>query len=235
MSTNIDRPVRPGSTGGTTAAPAPAPDAGAYGHEAGSHRITPVPEDRRRRRTPLAWLPWAAFGLIAAIVLLSLLVMSSVGGDGPADGQPTAGQAAPGGDAAAGQPAAPAAAAPAPAALTVGDQDLLALAAGGGLGGVVGQPVTGTARVESVVSDEGFWVGSSPTDRVFVYLTPEARQTSGESGFRVTAGQTVQLTGTTAAVDQAPEAVAGVAEDEGLGQLRQQGSLVRAESVQLAG
>ena len=139
---------------------------------------------------------------------------------------------------------APATSAPAPggaaagdgagAALKVGEQDLLALA-GGVLTRTGSRDVTGTAQVQSVVSDEGFWVGSSTTDRVFVYLTPEARQASGESGFRVTAGQSVQLTGTLTDVGTAPAAVAGVTDTEGRPQLQQQGSFVSASTVQLAG
>jgi hypothetical protein len=79
------------------------------------------------------------------------------------------------------------------ASLTANGEDLLAAAAGGNLAGRAGQAVTGTAKVESVVSDEGFWVGSSAKGRVFVFLTPEARQSQGESGFQVKAGQTVKL------------------------------------------
>lgn len=50
--------------------------------------------------------------------------------------------------------------------------------------------------VESVVADEGFWVGDGPGMRVFVRLTPEARNSSGESPFQVEAGQTIELEGT---------------------------------------
>ena len=236
MSTHIDRPVRPGSR----------PDTGAYGAESeGSRRITPAPGPARRRRTPLAWLPWAALGAIAAIVLLALLAINAVDDDGPngpagdtlgqseaSNGSGINGQdgdgrlTADGSDAAGGSTA---------AGLKAGDQDLVALAGGGSLASAVGQPVTGTAKVESVVSDEGFWVGSSATDRVFVYLTPQARQSSGESGFQVQAGQTVQLQGTTVAIGDLPDAIAGVEEAEGLSQLRQQGALVQAERVTLAG
>ena len=128
--------------------------------------------------------------------------------------------------------------APAPAAggdgagLRVGEQDLLALS-GGLLTRTGSRAVTGNAQVQSVVSDEGFWVGNSTTDRVFVYLTPEARQANGESSFRVTAGQSVQLTGELTDVAAAPNAVAGVTADEGQPQLQQQGSFVSARTVQL--
>ena len=229
MSTNIERPARP------------RPDAGAYGTEPdGSQRI-----GRDRRRTPLAWLPWAALAGILALVLLSLLLINAVDDDGPegsagdslgqvsgsdgsgvngADGSGSSGSASGGAATGAGAPT-----------LTAGNQDLLALGRSGGLAGAAGQPVSGTATVESVVSDEGFWVGPGPQDRVFVYLTPQARQTTGESGFQVKAGQTVQLQGAVEPLAQDPAVAEGVAQDEGRGQLEQQGHFVRADAVQLAG
>ena len=118
------------------------------------------------------------------------------------------------------------------APLTADGQDLLA-ASGGSLAERAGQAVTGSAVVESVVSDEGFWVGSDPASRVFVFLTPQARESQGESGFQVEAGQTVQVEGSVQSLDQAPDAIAGVEESEGLSQLQQQGALVSADSVTL--
>jgi hypothetical protein len=163
----------------------------------------------------MAWLPWAALGAIVAVVLLSLLAVQAVDGRPPADGPEATRQAG--------------------HALRAGEQDLAGLAAGGSLSGVVGQPVTGTATVESVVSDEGFWVGSGATDRVFVHLTAQARRSGGKSGFRVGAGQTVQLQGTAVPIAEVPDALAGVEAAEGLEQLRAHGVLVRADRVALAG
>ena len=119
------------------------------------------------------------------------------------------------------------------AALTADGEDLLA-AAGSSLAARAGQAVTGTAQVQSVVSDEGFWVGSSAQERVFVFLTPEARKSQGESGFTVTAGQTVQLRGAMTALAQAPQAAEGITAEEGRAQLEQQGAYVRADAVSLA-
>lgn len=117
-------------------------------------------------------------------------------------------------------------------ALVAGSQSLLPVPAEG-LATFVGQPVTGTAvRVESVVADEGFWVGPSPTDRVFVLLTPEARTTAGESPFQVAAGQLVNLQGNLIGLSGDPAAL-GVDPNEGADQLRQQGHLVEALSVAL--
>jgi hypothetical protein len=120
------------------------------------------------------------------------------------------------------------------ASLTADGEDLLASVAGRSLSARAGQAVTGTATVESVVSDEGFWVGSSAEDRVFVFLTPEARQSQGESGFQVKAGQTVQLEGAMTSLQETPEVAEGVEAAEGADQLGSQGAYVRAESVTLA-
>jgi hypothetical protein len=119
------------------------------------------------------------------------------------------------------------------AALTADGEDLLA-ASGGSLAAHAGQSVTGTATVESVVSDEGFWVGSSAQERVFVFLTPAARQSQGESGFQVTAGQTVQLSGALTALSEAPDAAEGITADEGRSQLDAQGAFISADAVTLA-
>ena len=119
------------------------------------------------------------------------------------------------------------------ASLTADGQDLLAVA-GSNLAARAGQSVTGTAEVQSVVSDEGFWVGNSAQERVFVFLTPEARKSQGESGFTVTAGQAVQLRGAMTALAQAPDAGEGATADEGRAQLEQQGAYIRADAVSLA-
>ena len=215
---------------------------------------TTRPQRSSRRvahRTPLGWLPWALLGLLALLLAVCFLLVNALDDDGTAGpAGDSLGQA--GGSAA----AAPGAEGPAAgtaadgtstdgtgadgtgadgtgsAALTADGQDLLA-AAGSSLAGRVGQQVQGAATVESVVSDEGFWVGS-PQSRVFVYLTPEARRSQGESGFQVTAGQTVRLGGSLAALGESPEAADGVTAPEGLGELQQQQAYVRADAVELA-
>ena len=119
------------------------------------------------------------------------------------------------------------------AALTTGSDDVLALAGTNQLAGVSGRPVQGRAvTVESVVADEGFWVGNSATQRVFVFMTPQARTASGESPFQVSANQQVNLTG---AMRAGPDPAAlGVDEAEGAAQLTAQGQYVEATSLSLA-
>ena len=80
--------------------------------------------------------------------------------------------------------------------LSAGDAALLPLASAAGAGGdltqYVGDPARATGvRVQSVPTDEGFWVGTSATDRVWVQLTA----TGGESRFRVKAGDRVDFSG----------------------------------------
>lgn len=146
---------------------------------------------------------------------------SAAGSNPTASATPTAGGDAGGG-------AAPAGGAP----LVAGDQPILPLPADG-LAPLAGQAVTGTAvPVESVVADEGFWGGTSPTDRVFVVLTPEARTTQGESPFQVQAGQSINLAGTLIPLPGDPETL-GVDPDEGAEQLLQQGHVVEATSIAL--
>jgi hypothetical protein len=81
---------------------------------------------------------------------------------------------------------------------------VLPLAAGSdaatALGGLTGQPVTATGgRVLAVPADEGFWLGTSETERVWVQLTGEA----GESPYQVQEGDLVDLEGTVEAHDAA--------------------------------
>ena len=182
-------------------------------------------QQRRKHKTPLGWLPWALLGLLGLLLLLSLLAGKLAGGDDTdtADTARTGDRGT--------------AAAPADnggGTLTVGSTDLLASSANlGKLGALGGQQAVGrNVNVQSVVADEGFWVGSSAADRVFVYLTPEARKSNGESGFQVKAGQSIDLNGTVAKLKDAGSL--GVTDSEGAAQLQKQGSYITATSVRLS-
>lgn len=174
----------------------------------------------RRRRMPLAWLPWAALGALLAVLLLVALAGALVGsgkGAGTASGSSSAGHQSVG-------------------SLTAGDTDLL-----GGDGSLDrlrdlnGARVVGrSVLVQSVVADEGFWVGRSASDRAFVYLTPQARTTQGESPFQVRAGQRVDLTGTIGLLGPDGARRLGVADAEGARQLTSQRGYVVATKVHLS-
>lgn len=79
--------------------------------------------------------------------------------------------------------------------LLAGGQSVLPLSSGstgGDLTQYAGQDATAKGvLVQSVPADEGFWVGSSETDRVWVQLTGSA----AESGYTVRKGDRIDFTG----------------------------------------
>lgn len=215
-----------------------APTAGGPGDRP---HLPPVPASgstsrRTDRKAPLAWLPWLLLGLLLLTLLATALLLKAADGTGASSGADSAassqadaqtgaqGDAQAGGQAPGGEAGAP---------LSAGGTDLLAVP-GGRVGDLAGERASGTARVESVVADEGFWVGSDATRRVFVFLTPEARRSAGESGFQVEAGQTVSVEGTVQPSSAEFAQAAGVTDAEGSRQLVTQGGFVEATEVRLA-
>ena len=87
------------------------------------------------------------------------------------------------------------------------------------------------ARVQQVGADEGFWVGTSERDRVWVQLTG-----TRESGFRVEPGYKVTFAGRMVGNSGNFTQRAGVTPREGAGLLEQQGYHieVRADRVRLS-
>jgi hypothetical protein len=73
--------------------------------------------------------------------------------------------------------------------------------------------------VQSVPADEGFWIGTGVTDRVWVQLT-----TNGESAITITAGQLLDLAGPV--VPHGPDYAgkAGVSVADGAEQLTRAGA-----------
>jgi len=99
------------------------------------------------------------------------------------------------------------------------------------LGRLSGQAVTGSAvQVLSVPADEGFWVGTSDTQRVWVQLTGAA----GESPYQVRQGDRVDFTGTVVAHDPGFAATVGVDDAEGAGQLSAQAQHIEVDRAALA-
>lgn len=195
--------------------------------------------------------------LLVGILIIAALLLSQCGSDDPAGASDDAGRTGAGGDssssssspssASSSAPSSSGSAAPSAGAgqaagqgqiVTAGGDSVLELAArpdaAAALGGLSGQTVTGTAvRVLSVPADEGFWVGSSDQDRVWVQLTGAA----GESPYQVTEGDVVDFEGTVVPHDQAFAASVGVDEASGAAQLTEQGSHleVAKSAVALAG
>jgi|GEM_PF-5803020 len=210
------------------------------------------------RRHGLGWLPWLLLGLLALLALGIWALVNGLDDDGD-DAVSTATTAVARADVSAS--AAPATAAPGAAATTVAagatppastppggvapgagtagpliasGQDVLAVAGDpAALAALQGTTASGSATVESVVSDEGFWIGTSPQDRVFVFITEAARGTSGESPFQVAAGQVVNLTATVQPIDGLVPADLDAA--DGRAQLESQGVLLAADQLQLVG
>jgi hypothetical protein len=172
--------------------------------------------------------PWiaallSAVGLIIAAVVVSLLVDNDLQ-IGP-EPEFTIGARPPATEA-----AAPPALGPIPAGtLLAGDTPILPIPADG-LAPYVGRTVRADgAPVHSVVADEGFWVGTSDVDRVYVLY-----QTGGfESPPDINPGQRVSFIGALqpATGDLAPQF--RLTEAEGLGLLRTQGYYVDTASVDI--
>ena len=79
-----------------------------------------------------------------------------------------------------------------PGKITAGGATVYPLSSNLTVGDYDGQDVVGKGvRVESVVADEGFWVGKNANDRIFVLLT----NTGPESAPAVTAGDMIDFEG----------------------------------------
>lgn len=211
----------------------------------------------RRRRRWLLPLIIALALVVLLLLLLSQCSTSSTAGDGssPSDSPSSASStASPSTSTSAASPAASgssaassagasagaggagggaAGAAGAGSLTTAGGAAVLPLAeagnADGGLASVSGQQVTATAvTVQSVPADEGFWVGTSESDRAWVQLSGD-----GESSFSVQPGQAVSFTATV--VPNVPDFAtsAGVDEAEGAAQLTAQGQHLQADRASL--
>ncbi len=181
-----------------------------------------------RRRAPLGWVPWLALALLALLGLIAFLVIRNVANAGDKGGVDATNDRAGGATESGGSSSGGG------GTLTAGGRPLLPLSAAGSLASLSGQTVTGKGvMVESVVADEGFWVGPSPTDRIFVSLLPQARGSAGESAFQVRKGQRVDVAGTLRPVPSNLAAL-GVDEAEGAAQLRSQGQYIEATTVRLS-
>ena len=202
----------------------------------GAHAAGPAATPPGRRR---GWL-WLLVALVAVAALL--FGISRCGADGTAGsaGAPTA--PAPGTPAPwtsqAGVPnaGAPDGAGPgaglAPGALLAGSMSLFdAVRTGGpGLTPLLGQTASGRAvPVQSVPADEGFWIGTGPTDRMWVQLS-----TSTESAVQIVPGQLLDLSGPVVSHGADFAAKAGVSAQDGAEQLTRQAAHLEVDPNQVA-
>jgi len=171
------------------------------------------------RRKRGAWL-WWLLGLLA-LLLLGAVLLGLLGGDdkqSSADKQAAQKTAAPSTGAAAGA-----------GSLTAGGTNLLPVPSGG-LAKYEGQAATGTdVTVQSVVKDEGFWVGSSKQDRVYVEYGGDVG-TDENRGFEPKVGDRVDLTGPVRPAPANPAQTLNLpTEDARL--VSQQGAYINAENA----
>lgn len=118
--------------------------------------------------------------------------------------------------------------------LTVDGQPLLPLVKPGSsdaLNTYVDKPVKATGvSVQSVDADEGFWVGNSKNDRVWVQLVGK----SGESSYQVKAGDRLSFTGKLVENPRSFAEEVGVSAKEGAAQLGKQGNHIEVDKTKLA-
>lgn len=184
---------------------------------------------------------WLLLGLLALGVLLFALSQCGNNAGAPAPTGPSAAATTASFATASAPVSTPTAApgaqsGPGSGALTAGSTSLLPVAAiagpNGELTSQVGQQATSTgATVQSVPADEGFWVGTSETDRVWVQLTGGA----GESGYTVKPGDRVDFTGQVIAHDAGFAEQVGVDAAEGAEQITQQGAHIEVVKSELRG
>jgi hypothetical protein len=171
-----------------------------------------VPLGGERRRRP-AWLAWL-LGLLALAALVVLLI-TLLGGDdedkGSASSSASRAQTQQAGT------------------LTSGGQALLPLP-DDGLSALVGQDTVGTGlTVQAIVEGQGFWVGTSQSDRLYVEYGGEVGKT--ESGFKPSAvGERVDLDGPVHAAPANPEETLKLSADDAA-QVREQGAYINANKV----
>jgi hypothetical protein len=183
-------------------------------------------DDRRRKG-----FPWWLLGLLALALIALLLLLRSCGDDDSADTErgsattPSAQEGADGnGQAGIG------------GRLTAGSRSLLPTRRGQQLAQSVGEDAQGDrVQVQEVVKDEGFFVGTSREDRVYVEYGGDVGETeSGSGSYTPAVGDEVNLSGPVRPSPEDPEQTLNLARDDAQ-QVREQGIYINAETVQAAG
>jgi hypothetical protein len=114
-------------------------------------------------------------------------------------------------------------------AVSAGNDLILPLSPGEDLTRYSGRPVRGRrVMVQAVVGDEGIWIGSSRTDRVFGLL-----QLQGESPPQIRPGDLITFEGRMRANPSNPSPAFGISQEEGVRQLVMQGQHVAITEVRV--
>jgi hypothetical protein len=178
--------------------------------------------DGRRKRG--GWL-WWLLGLLALLLLGALLLGLLDGGD---DKSNEAAQSTPSADATA-RPQAGAGSAD--GSLTARNESLLPVPAGGLAAYETAQAAGRQVTVQSVVKDEGFWVGTSEQDRVYVEYGGDVGADENE-GFEPAVGDKVNLNGEMRPAPENPGRTLRLS-DRDARQVSEQGAYVNAENVEI--
>ncbi len=182
-------------------------------------------DDRRRR----GGFPWWLLALLALALIALVLLLRSCGDDGAdtersqatspsaQEGAGGQGQAGTGGR------------------LTAGSKSLLPTTPGQRLADAVGDDARGDrVQVQEVVQDEGFFVGTSREDRIYVEYGGDVGETeAGSNSYEPRVGDEVNLSGPVRPSPEDPEQTLNLAREDAQ-QVREQGIYVNAEAVEPA-
>jgi hypothetical protein len=195
------------------------------GGQRGAHSA--FDDDRRRRG-----FPWWLLALLA-IALIALVLLLRACGDDDEDTEPSATTTPPAQTTPATTP--PDDATTGGGTLTARGEDLLPTEAGQQLDQYVGEQAQGQrVRVQEVVPEEGFFVGTSEDDRVYVEFGGDVGETeSGSESYEPAEGDVVNLAGPVRPSPEDPEQTLNLDRDDAQ-QVREQGIYINAEDVQPA-
>ena len=192
------------------------------GPQRGAHSA--FDDDRRKKRG----FPWWLLALLALALIALLLLLRSCGDDDDTDRSATT--------------TPPAQTTPAPAddaaaeggKLTARGEDLLPVA-GKDLASYAGDPAEGQGvRVQEVIPDEGFFVGTSEQDRVYVEYGGDVGETeTGSNSYQAKVGDEVDLTGPVRPAPAEPEQTLNLDKADA-DVVREQGAFINAETVEPA-
>jgi hypothetical protein len=173
----------------------------------------------RKRR---GWL-WGLLGLLALLAVLLIALLSGGNDENTGGAQPS-----PSADAAAPAQAGDGAAA---GSLTARNESLLPVPSGG-LGTYETEPATGRqVTVQSVVQDEGFWVGTSSRDRVYVEYGGDVGENEPQNA-EPAVGDKVNLSGEMRPAPEHPGRTLRLA-DQDAQQVSRQGAYINADNVEI--
>ena len=180
---------------------------------------------KKKKKRGLLWGLLALLLLVAAIVLLASLL----GGDDEK-------KSAAGGTATQQQEASGSAASSSGGTLTAKGEGLLPLPSDGTVADLVGEEATGTGvTVQAVNAQEGFWVGNSATDRVYVEFGGDVGENeAGSKAFEPKVGDTVDLTGEVRPSPVDPATALNIDDADAAELVKSQGFFVNATSVKSA-